>query len=82
MKESSVVMSLAGHDEGCIYVVIGERDKNLLLCDGKCKTIEKPKSKNKKHLKEIGKVDLSAYNPLYDAHIRSELKSVKKDICL
>ena len=80
--EKSVVMSLAGHDKGQIYVAVGEKDEKLLLCDGKCKTLENPKPKNKKHLKEIAKVNLSAYNPLYDAHIRSVLKSVKKDNCL
>ena len=77
MKENAVVMSLAGHDKGVLYIVVGENDNKLLLCDGKNKTLESPKSKNKKHLKEIGKVNLSLYNPLYDAHIRKELKRIK-----
>ena len=78
MKETAVVMSLAGHDKGTLYVVVGESENKLLLCDGKNKLLKSPKSKNKKHLKEIGKVDLSSYNPLYDAHIRGELKSIAK----
>ena len=79
MKEASVVMSLAGQDKGELYIALGIKDDKILLCDGKCKKLANPKSKNKKHLKEIGKVDLSIYNPLYDAHIRKELKSKSVD---
>ena len=78
MKKGDVVMSLCGHDKDSLYVVIEVMDDKVLLCDGKCKTLAKPKSKNKKHLKETGKrVDLSSYNPLYDAHIRKELTGVR-----
>lgn len=74
MKKGAVVVSLCGHDKGKLYVVIGIEDERLLLCDGKCKKLKSPKSKNKKHLKELGKIDLSSYNPLLDAHILKELK--------
>ncbi len=77
MKEGTVVVSLSGHDKGKLYIVTGTKDKKILLCDGKSKRLDCPKSKNKKHLKEIGKVDLSSYNPLYDAHIEKELKRIK-----
>ena len=50
MKETAVVMSLAGHDKGTLYVVVGESENKLLLCDGKNKLLKSPKSKNKKHL--------------------------------
>lgn len=70
-------MSLKGHDKDKLYVVTGREGDFLLLCDGKCKLLSKPKKKNIKHLEETGKkVNLSAYNPLYDAHIRKELKSL------
>ena len=82
MKKGDVVISLSGHDKGRLYVVIKEGEYPL-LCDGKRKLLENPKKKNGKHLKETGeRIDLSAYNPLYDAHIRKAVKCVKKDICL
>ena len=86
MKKGDVVISLSGHDKGRLYVVIQEGEYPL-LCDGKRKLLHNPKKKNCKHLKETGeRVDLSSYNPLYDAHIRKALKSVancvNKDICL
>ncbi|MBR2418317.1 MAG: hypothetical protein IKB12_06755 [Clostridia bacterium] len=86
MKTGDVVMSVSGHDKGRLYVVIKTGDFPL-LCDGKRKLLQNPKKKNSRHLKETGeRVDLSSYNPLYDAHIRKALKSVakcvSKDICL
>ena len=81
MKKGAVVVSLRGHDKGKLYVVVGESEKKLLLCDGKNKKLSHPKVKNKKHLKEIGKeIHFSSYNPLYDAHILKELKSIEKRI--
>lgn len=84
MKTGDIVMSLKGHDKGNLYVVIQCGDEFLLLCDGKNKTLSKPKKKNIKHLKKIGEwEDLSSHTPLYDAHIRKTIKSLNKctDIC-
>ena len=79
MKTGSVVISIAGHDKGCLYVVLGSEDDLLLVCDGKNKTLSSPKKKNIKHLNKTGLyIDLSVYNPLYDAHIRKELKGLNK----
>ena len=83
MNIGDVVVSLSGHDVGRLYVVTGVEENSAVLCDGKRKLLKSPKKKNIKHLKETGeRVDLSLYEPLYDAHIRKVLKSVKSDICL
>lgn len=72
-------MSVRGHDSGNLYVVIAMEKEFIFLCDGKNKLLENPKKKNIKHLKETGKsINLSSYNPLYDAHIRKELKKAAK----
>ena len=72
-------MSKAGHDKGKLYVVVGRDRENLFLCDGKTKLLSKPKKKSVKHLKDTGMyAELSSYKPLYDAHIRKELKSLFK----
>ena len=47
--------STAGHDKGQIYVIIGESDGNVIVSDGRLKTVEKPKSKNSKHIQIIRK---------------------------
>lgn len=74
-------MSLSGHDKGNLYVVLKKEENFLFVCDGKNKLISELKKKNKKHLKDMGMcIDLSVYNPLYDAHIRKELKGFGKCI--
>ncbi len=77
MKRGTVVKSLSGHDKGNVYVVVDVTENFALLCDGKNKLLSNPKKKNCKHLEILGEdIDLSKYNPLYDAHIRKELKGL------
>lgn len=51
-----LAMSKAGHDKGSIYVIIKEEAEMYYLADGKLKTLEKPKKKNKKHIQIIKKL--------------------------
>ena len=79
MKRGTVVKSVAGHDKGKFYVVIESCDDFALLCNGKNKTLVLPKKKKYRHLADTGEwIDLSVYNPLYDAHITKELKGLLK----
>ncbi len=56
----TLVCSKAGHDKGQLFVVVKEDKNNLYLSDGKNKTVEYPKKKNKKHVQIIHKkLDLS-----------------------
>lgn len=54
MVDYQIVCSTAGHDKGLYLVVIGENEKGLLVCDGKYRAINKPKQKNKNHVKNTG----------------------------
>lgn len=55
-KIGDLVVSTAGRDLGNFYVVTKILDKNyVLLCDGKYKTIEKPKKKKIKHISSLGR---------------------------
>lgn len=47
------VKSKAGHDKDSIYIVINEDADNVYVVDGRLKTIDKPKKKNKKHIQVI-----------------------------
>ena len=77
------MLSLAGHDKGKLYVVISASEQIVFLCDGKTKLLSKPKKKKQKHIADTGEyIDLSPYNPLYDAHIKKELAClIKKGGC-
>ncbi len=50
---ADVVVSIAGHDTGSLYYVLGADDTYLTLCNGKGRTIEKPKRKKRKHAKLV-----------------------------
>lgn len=49
-KKGSVVKSKAGHDTGLFLVVLACEGRELLLCDGKTRPLERPKRKNVRHV--------------------------------
>ena len=51
MESSMIGMlasSKAGHDRRQIYVIIGEDDEYVYLADGRNRTVDRPKKKNRK----------------------------------
>ena len=50
LKKGQVVRSLAGHDKGDFQTVLEVRGELLVLCDGKRRSLEKPKQKKVKHV--------------------------------
>lgn len=48
-----VVVSLAGHDRGKLFMVVGAENGRLHLCDGKARPLETPKCKNPKHVRTV-----------------------------
>ena len=45
--------SKAGHDKGILYLIIDEDGESVYVCDGRTKTMEHPKKKNKKHVQPV-----------------------------
>lgn len=45
--------SRAGHDKGKCFVIIGEEDDFVYLCDGRSRTLANPKRKRRKHIQII-----------------------------
>ena len=50
--------SKAGHDKSKVYVIYKEEKEYVYLVDGKDRTIEKPKKKNKKHIQLIKHINM------------------------
>ncbi len=46
----AVVKSLAGRDKGYLLAVVSVENDKVFVCDGKERPLERPKSKNRKHL--------------------------------
>lgn len=77
--EGSLCISMAGHDKGTVYVIIGCEDK-VFLADGKYKKISSPKKKNPAHIKlldyrDAELINLMAENKLHDENIKYSIKN-------
>ena len=49
-------VSLSGHDRGEIFAVCWEDENYCFLADGKGRTLQKPKKKNRKHVQFIRRI--------------------------
>lgn len=45
--------SKAGHDKDRLYLIVGEEEECVYLCDGRLRGVEHPKKKKKKHIQII-----------------------------
>ena len=52
-KTGMLARSLAGHDAGKIYVIIGSDSAYVYLADGRLRTVDHPKRKKKKHVQPV-----------------------------
>ena len=59
-------VSLAGHDKGRLYFIVGEEEDFAYLADGKTRGIQNPKKKRKKHLQIIKTKDETLAKKLMD----------------
>lgn len=71
--KGKLAISKSGHDKDSIYVIIKEEATDVYLVDGRLKTIEKPKKKNKKHIQIIKRLPEEITNLLMqDRELRNE----------
>ena len=80
MKEytpGKLVRSLAGHDTGSYYLILGEEKENVYLVDGGLRPLDHPKKKRKKHLQIINRV--YEIKDLTDPEIRKITKENKRN---
>ncbi len=73
--EGMLAVSKAGHDRADIFVIIREDDEYVYLADGRNRTVDRPKKKNKKHVQVIKKARLekTAYG-FEDLEIKRTIK--------
>lgn len=74
--------SKAGHDKGRLYLICKVTDTQVYLCDGKCRTLEHPKKKNRKHIQVICEIPDGLENwdgiSLKNEEIRAILKKYEE----
>lgn len=47
--------SKAGHDKGRLYVIVGQEQDRVYLCDGRLKPLASPKVKKRRHIQLMAK---------------------------
>ena len=55
MEKGAVVKSLAGRDKGKLLAVMQSNENLVYVCDGKERPLDRPKSKNIRHVEFVGK---------------------------
>ncbi|MBR1779484.1 MAG: KOW domain-containing RNA-binding protein [Clostridia bacterium] len=79
LSRGLVVISKSGHDKNDLFVVLNFNGKNAIICDGKRRKLEKPKTKNEKHLiltnNKLNEVAMQS-----DSSIRKALNALKKNL--
>ncbi len=75
--KGSVVGAKAGRDKGRFFVVLDFDGKYALICDGKRRTLEKPKRKKEKHLSPSG-IIIESGSMRTDREIRKTLSKFNK----
>ena len=80
IQTGSVVLSKAGRDEGRAFLVLQEIDDDFVcIADGKTRSVDKLKTKRRKHLKPTGRVEeelvsrLEQGKPVFDHEVRAWL---------
>lgn len=79
MEENIVGMlatSKAGHDKDSVYVIIQEDGEYIYVADGRGRTVDRPKRKNRKHMQLIKKKRMSEPGTGFDD---LEIKRVIKE---
>ena len=76
-RPGMLVRSKAGHDKGCIYVVISVKNEYVYLADGDLRPLSRMKKKNIRHLQPILKIraeDISS-----DSVIRKVIREYEEE---
>ncbi len=58
-RTGRLAFSLAGHDKGKVYIIVGEENGRYLLSDGRYKPLSAPKKKKAKHFQIGPETDLT-----------------------
>ncbi len=74
-KPFAIAESMAGRDKGDLFFVLEKTEKEVLLADGKRRTLEHPKRKNLRHVKFLPDGDFTAVSgKISDRPVNAELR--------
>jgi len=85
VSRADLVISLAGHDSGTLFYVVGTDGPYVLLADGKGRKLEHPKRKKLKHVRKILRTDsrtaakLRSGEKILNSELRRELAVIGQE---
>ena len=79
LERGRVVISLAGRDKGRLLAVMQEEKNRVLICDGKERPVDRPKSKNIRHV-EATEFSLSETGLASDRALRKALRRLSSEL--
>ena len=78
MEKGTVVKSLAGRDKGRLLAVMQSGNGSVLVCDGKERPIDRPKSKNIRHIECVG-LSVTENDMRSDRSLKKALRQLMQD---
>ncbi len=87
LKKGMFARSLAGHDKGKLYIVLEVRERDVLLTDGDARPAERPKRKNRMHIRPdltdsgIFGEENEKHPAEQNAAIRKAIKNREEKVC-
>ncbi len=73
-------VSTAGHDKGTVYIILEEVGEYVYVADGRTRTVDRPKKKNKKHIQIIKKIQMEKPQDGYkDLEIKRAIKEYQEE---
>lgn len=85
VSKSDIVISLAGHDAGKLFYVIGTDGEYCLLANGKERKLENPKRKKLKHVRGVPRTEtrvaakLRSGDKVLNSELRRDLAQISQD---
>lgn len=76
LHKADIVLATAGRDRGRYFFVMDLTENSVLLADGKRRTAEKPKRKNRRHVRKAARIDSLVVRKIHsgDKVLNSELR--------
>ena len=80
---SDLVVSTAGRDQGTLYYCVGNDGRNVMLANGKDRTLDRPKRKSLRHVKKVLRSETRVAEKLRagDKVLNSELRRDLAFLC-
>lgn len=72
LRIGSFVYSTSGHDMGSYYVVVSCNSEYVYLVDGKIRTLDRPKKKNRKHIRRLNQFNEELASKIVEGKVINE----------